>query len=143
MRRVETEARKDVRGDLAAFLRRGRGDRMHRAEIRRQPAEHSQLAIDLSDRARLACRVAREGRMDRLPAARHGVGRVFDQKAMQEGRAAARQAGDEDRLLDRWWRRAAGFLGGPESQEIFEKAKRIPAQRKAAESAERGLVFAG
>ena len=63
---------------------------------------------------------------------------------MEEGGAAARQAGDEERALDRLGHdvgRAA--LGGGKVEEVGEEAEHVPAEREAADQAERCLRVGG
>ena len=88
--RVEAQAGKNMRGDLGTFLGRTRVDRVHTAEIRRQQPEEPQLAGD-PQRPAVApgFGISRRIGVDQLPDARHQIGRVLGQQAVQKGRAGA------------------------------------------------------
>src|SRR5271170_3865930 len=65
--RIESQAAEHVRGDLGAFLRRLRVQRVQAAKLRREQLENTQLPRDLPDRV---VRPARRVRIDRLPDSR-------------------------------------------------------------------------
>jgi hypothetical protein len=69
---------------------------------------------------------------------------VFDQQAVQKGRARARQAGDHQRggdLLIKDLGRALFFIA--QAQQILQKPYRVPADRGTPEEAQRRLLAAG
>jgi len=97
--RVEPQAAKHMRGDLAAFLRGLRLQRMQCAELR---ASRSNI---FNCRATWATRRSRplaagQGEIVSTPAA--SGWRIGHHQPVQKRRAAARQAGDEDRPLIVW-----------------------------------------
>ena len=136
---VEPQACEHMRGDLGAFLRRLRSQRVQAAELRRQTRERPQLPVHHRDpaigpvRPRAAVRIG----INRLPHARHHAGTVLHQQRMQEGGAGARQAGDEDRRHDRLRgdRRHLHFrLLHP--QQVGQKADNVPPRGDAPDQAE-------
>ncbi len=99
---VEAQALEHAGGDFAAFLRAVGVDRVVVGEAGGDAVEEFQLAV-YGASAFVACRVEILGprrREHRLPVARDQIVRVGGQQSVQECRAAARQAEDEDRFLD-------------------------------------------
>src|SRR3954464_2933832 len=118
---------------------------MHTAEFRGEDLEHAQLAGDsllppIAPPAGSGLRV----RMNELPDPRDKIGVVLSQQAVQKCRAGARQAGNEDRSLDRLFedsRRPQLFVAQP--QQIGEKAANVPARAKASKEAQIRFFGAG
>ena len=136
---VEPQAGEHMGGDFGTFLRRGRVERMQAGELGREPAEGRQLPVDGPDPAVAAGRRVGTGK-DRLPDARHVVGRVLHQQGVQEGGAGPRQAGDEDRLHDRLvGDRGRGELGCPQAQQVAQEAVDVPARGDPPDHAEVAL----
>src|SRR5579864_1697398 len=101
VRRVKAHAAEDMPGYFRAFLRRIGVKRVQVANLRRYPLEAPDLTLHLSAAKLNIVRLGSErAGIDRLPVAYHQVDRILAQEFMQERRAAPRQAGDEDRLLD-------------------------------------------
>ena len=99
IRRVEPQAAEHVRGDLAALLRDGASSG---CSAWKSGASQSNAFNCLATWAMRCSRGAGgRRRIDRLPHQRPAVGRIEQHQPVQEGRAAARQAGDKDRLMDR------------------------------------------
>ena len=118
-------------------------ERMQRAELRGQPLEGAQLPRH-ARRPRIAPAARRPRqwiRVDRLPDARGAIARILHQQPVQEGGAAARQAGDEDRPFDRLVQdpRVAS-LRVMELQQIGEEPHHVPARCHTPDQAERCLV---
>ena len=98
---VKAQARKHMRGDLGAFLRRIGVDRMEPAEFRGQHPKEAQLAGDLSAVDGPHRPSLRWIWVDRLPDAGDEVAQILCEQTMQKCRARAGQSGNEDRPLDR------------------------------------------
>src|ERR1700761_3925650 len=82
--RLEAQAAKTVRGELRAFLRRQRIERMHVAQILRESMEEIELSLNLA-RPRAASGSGVIGvRVDGLPAARREAGVVFGEQRVQK-----------------------------------------------------------
>lgn len=105
--------------------------------IRREPVEDLELQLDLSSpRAELSRAMFRMG-IDRLPDARGTVGRVLRQQSVQERRAAARQARNED--WRREWPRQERLILAlciREDQKRREHPLQVPARRDTSEGRE-------
>ena len=118
---------------------------MHTAEFGGEHLEHAQLAGDpllppIAPPAGSGLRI----RMDELPDPRDKIGVVLGQQSVQKRRAGARQAGNEDRPLDRLFedrRRPQLFVAQP--QQIGQKAADVPARAKASKEAQIRFFGAG
>src|SRR6516162_9485324 len=127
--RVEPQAAKRVRRDLAALLRRLGVQRMQGAKLRRQPLECPKLPRDVTHP--MIPTMLRWIRIDCLPDAGTPVVRVLEQQPVQEGGAAARQPGNEDRAVDRLLQDGWGApLLVVQAQQVAEKSHDVPPRRQ-------------
>ena len=95
---IEAQAAKHVRGDFAAFLRRGRVQRMQCAEFRCEPLEHAQLPGDTGHSPVWSGGV-RPGE-DGFPHQGCPIVGIRHHQTMQKRGAAARQPSNENRPFD-------------------------------------------
>ena len=129
--RVEAQAGKNMCGDLGTFLGRARVDRVHTAEIRRQQAEEPQLAGDPQCPAvEPGLGISRRVGVDQLPDARHQIGGILGQQAVQEGRAGAREPRNKDRPIYRPSENCGrSLLFVKEPKQVRQEPHHIPAGR--------------
>jgi hypothetical protein len=79
--------------------------------------------------------------IDGLPATNGRIRRILSKKAVKKGRAAARQSGDEYRLLNRLLEyRWILLFGRSQQEQIGEEAQSIPPRGHPAEGAQGRLV---
>ena len=140
--RVEAQAAEDVRCDFGAFLWRGGGQRMQAGECRRQYLEHAELPRNVRDAP--VGLAGRRAWIDSFVHCRRAIVGILQHHAMQEGGAAARQAGDEDRPPDRLLDDVRpGTLGRAQRQQIGEETQHVPAGGEPANRAQRRFIGAG
>ncbi len=138
---VIARAAEHLAREFDTLLGRIRLDWVEVSDPRRESVEDLELQLDLSSpRAELGRAMFGMG-IDRLPNAGGAVGRILRHESMQERRAAARQAGNED------WRREwppqdrlilALCVG--EDQKRREHPLQVPARRKTPEGREPRLL---
>src|ERR1700722_5246049 len=128
-------------GNLDAFLRRVRLDRMQVSDPWREPVEDTELQRNLpAPCAKLSGAMLRT-RVDRLPYARSAIEGILRKQAVQERRAAAREAGDEDRRPKRPRQDRGIFaLRVRENQKRREHPLEVPTRREAPERRQRRLL---
>src|SRR5580693_1310924 len=98
---IVARAAEHLARNLDAFLRCICLDRMQVSDPWREPVEDTELQRNLpAPCAKLSGAMLRT-RIDRLPDARGAIEGILRKQAMQEGRAATRQAGNEDRRRER------------------------------------------
>src|ERR1700729_3679347 len=94
---IVARAAEHLARNLDAFLRRVRLDGMQVSDPWREPVEDTELQRNLpAPCAKLGGAMLRT-RVDRLPYPRSAIEGILRKQAVQERRAAAREAGDEDR----------------------------------------------
>src|SRR5262245_10387630 len=141
---LELEAQERVARDDEALLGQERTQLVDAPEARVQAMEPAQLTIRGRD-ARIVMMMMPLGRRRRehhLPAERRAMRGVLGEQPVQQGRAGARQSGDEERTLHRLQTDLRMPLAVPlHAQPVREQADHILARRDAAEQAElRGAV---
>src|SRR5579872_353134 len=139
---VEARAAEHLAGEFDAFLRRVGLDRMQAPDPRREPIEESELQLNLPAAGAEPRRAMPGIGIDRLPDARGAVDRILRQQSVEKSRAAARQAGDEDRRRE-GPRRDRGLLalGVREDEKCGEHPLQVPAGGEAAERRETRLFL--
>src|SRR4029077_12455491 len=98
---VIARAAEHLAREFDAFLRRVRLYGMEVSDPRREPVKKSELQLDLRPSgAEIGLAMPRIW-VNRLPDAGNPVDGILRQQSVEEGRAAARKAGDEDRPRER------------------------------------------
>ena len=139
---VEARAAKHLARKLDALLRRIGLNRVQVPDPGREPVKNLELQLHHSaSRAEIGRPMLGIG-IDRLPYARRAVGGILRQQSVQERRAAARQAGDEDRRRERP-RQDCRILAlrVREDQKRREHPLEVPARREASERRQRRLFL--
>ena len=140
----KSQALKDLRRDVRAFLRLAGGERVQVLQLGRQELHDAKLQSDPARTNPGASQPPRRVGIDELPRQRRGNGGILRQQRVQERRTAARQAGDENGPFDRPGDdMRIDVFGCVETQQIFEAAHDIEPGGQAAEAAEICLGVAG
>ena len=138
---IPARAAEHLARDLDAFFRRVRLDRMQVSDSWRKPVEDLELQLHLpAPCAELGGAMLRT-RVDRLPYARGAIEGILRKQAVQERRAAARQAGDEDRRRNRPRQDRGIFaLHVRKDQKRREHPLEVPTRREASKWRQRRLL---
>ena len=142
---VVTQALEYLRGDVGAFLRLARRHLVEGVELGSEEAHQIELGLHLCPVDGFPQTAGHGGvGVDQAPGEGGRDGGVTYQQAVQEGRAAARHAGDEDRPFDgpREQRRILA-LASLELQEVVQAAADLVLHRVAPEIIEVALRVAG
>ena len=146
VRRREQDRRELVRRDRDALLRQRRAHPVHRLEAGDQLLDAGEVLLDRRD-ARIGVEARALGwrpRAHHLPGRRHAIGGIAREQLVQDRRAGARQAEDEERRADGATldlRVAAQHV--LHAQAVLEQAQQIRARDDAAERRQRRLALEG